>query len=393
MAPTQTGDDGREPQGTRLEDAIDRRLRGIDSDRYRENTETVLRELAAWLRAHRDVETVEAVDDDDCRRWVQTYLHDRVAGEAHPLTFDTDREFSAASAHTYYNIARAFFSWCVDGEQLLATNPMQPDRVKDELPEDTEEVEQGQQFWSADAREALLRYVDTEAHDALDDDTRDHERAFRDRAIAYLLADTGARGAELFAVSGDSDRNGIQWRDLGDGAIRVLGKSRDRETVQFPPTTRKKVARYRRVLEPASEDWPVIPTADATSKYRAVRQTLADREFDDEEIEALLDNADNIDEVLRAYDVAPPALTTEGARRVMRQLCEDAGLAVDGEYLKPHGGRRGLGHRAYTELSAEDAQNILRHRSIETTHASYTEANTSDLSEDVDDLLYGDDSA
>ena len=29
----------------------------------------------------------------------------------------------------------------------------------------------------------------------------------------------------------------------------------------------------------------MIPTADATSKYRAVRQTLADREFNDEEIE------------------------------------------------------------------------------------------------------------
>ncbi|WP_458208615.1 hypothetical protein [Haladaptatus sp. NG-SE-30] len=51
----------------------------------------------------------------------------------------------------------------------------------------------------------------------------------------------------------------------------------------------------------------------------------------------------DIDSVIREYEVVLPAISTEGARSVMKRLCKEADLDVDGEYLKPHGVRRGLG--------------------------------------------------
>ena len=47
-------------------------------------------------------------------------------------------------------------------------------------------------------------------------------------------------------------------------------------------------------------------------------------------------------EVLHEHGIAPPALSKNGARSTMRRLCNAADADIDQEYLKPHGGRRGL---------------------------------------------------
>jgi len=70
----------------------------------------------------------------------------------------------------------------------------------------------------------------------------------------------------------------------------------------------------------------------------------------------------------------------------MERLCEEADVDVDGEYLKPHGARRGLGDLLYRE-SAELAQAALRHSSIETTHKSYSHIEASETAGRVDDIL------
>lgn len=105
-----------------------------------------------------------------------------------------------------------------------------------------------------------------------------------------------------------------------------------------------------------------------------------------DEIETLLDETE-IGVVLRDYGIVPPALTTNGARNVMKRLCERAGLEIDGEYLKPHGARRGLGHELYANGHAELAQSALRHASIETTHESYSDIQAAETAQRVDDLL------
>ncbi|MFC6728558.1 tyrosine-type recombinase/integrase, partial [Natronoarchaeum mannanilyticum] len=117
----------------------------------------------------------------------------------------------------------------------------------------------------------------------------------------------------------------------------------------------------------------------------AAREGLADRGWAGEDIEAALDEHGS-SELLRRHGIAPPALSKNGARNLMQRLCESAGVDVDGEYLKPHGGRRALGDRLYA-ADAELAQETLRHESIETTHDAYREQNAVERRERIEDVL------
>ena len=140
------------------------------------------------------------------------------------------------------------------------------------------------------------------------------------------------------------------------------------------------------MLDPPTDEWPVFPSGHAPSRYRAVREQLANEGVPDDDIEAILDGND-IDTVLREHNVVPPALSTNGARNLMKRLCADADVDVDGDYLKPHGARRGLGHELYANGHAELAQSALRHASIETTHKSYSDIKAAETAQQVDDVL------
>lgn len=357
-----------------LEDALHARLESIETARYRENTRLAVRDLAEFFQEYRDVDALKDVTVLDCRRWTQDLAR--------------RDDLAASSARTYYALARATFGWWVRDERL-ETNPMEAARVEEALPRDDGDADR--QYWSEDAREQLLTFVDDRAHDALEDDG-DAARAFRDRELVYLLADTGVRGAEVCSVSSDERRDGLRWEDvdLDAGVIEVLGKSGSIEPVSLVEQTAAKLDRYRRLVD-APPSWPVVPTADAATKFRAVRDELQERGRDPEEIEALLEEHD-VDDVLQEEGIAPPALTTEGARSLLRRLCDEAGVDVDGEYLKPHGGRRALGNALYRDVSPASAQEVLRHQSVETTHASYREVRAEELSEDIEKVRYTKDS-
>lgn len=370
-----TGKSGANPGESSIQDAIDEYLdRSIESGRYRENARMVLNEWDDWLDTEHHVSDLAEVDVLVCRQYAR-----------HLKTQVTDGEFKPSTARTYYAIIRAFLSFC-EADELIDGNPAKAHRATEELPENPGDVDR--QFWSADARQTLLEYVDERVKRALDGDvdiSRDY--AYRDRAIVYLLALSGVRGAEVFAVSSDDRRNGITWNDvdLADGAVRVLGKSRKYEYAQLPERAASALDRYNRVMDPPSEEWPVFPTEHAPSKYSAVRDQLA-TDHPSDEIERILEE-NPIDEILREYAVVPPALTTNGARAVMQRLCETADISVDGDYLKPHGARRGLGHELYAKGHAELAQAALRHASIETTHESYSDIRAGDTARRVDDVL------
>lgn len=70
----------------------------------------------------------------------------------------------------------------------------------------------------------------------------------------------------------------------------------------------------------------------------------------------------------------------------MKRLCENADVEIDGEYLKPHDVRRGLGGDLYAQ-DAELAQELLRHESIETTHQSDREQNVVEQRERLEKIL------
>jgi len=357
------------PWDSSTQQALEARLRSINSDQYRRNNEYIIEQFLQFLADERNTTSLSNISTLDCRRYAQ-HLRKRAQ--------DPDDDLgpsSCSSGGPYFTIVRAFLDWCVKDERV-DTNPAKVNRVKDALPEDTGTPDQ--QFWTPEARDQLLRYADDRAHESLDDEGTDRLLAYRNRALVYMLAYSGARGAEVFRVSGDSKRKGLRWEDIDfdRGVFQVLGKSRDREWLQLPDDALSRLKRYHDVLDP-DEDWPVFPSFHAPTLYQRAEQVIED--------EQRLDDEDSLD-LLRENGGRPKAISTNGARNLMRRLCESAEIDIDGEYLKPHGGRRGLGDQLYEE-SAELAQEVLRHKSIETTHQSYRETRTEETREQVEEIL------
>ena len=370
--PSETDDT---PGDTPVETAVQQYLDSVEAGNSRKNFRSTLAAWQSWLCEARGVTNLEGVDVLDCRRYAR-HLKQRTR----------DGDLKASTAATYYAYVRAFLTFCV-ADELLDSNPAKAKRATDELPEDLGDADR--QFWRAEERRAILRYVDARVDRALDGDADvPRERAFRDRAIVYLLGLSGVRGAEVFAEPSDDKRTGVTWGDvqLDAGAVRVLGKSREYEYAQLPERAATALERYRTVLDPPTDEWPVFPSAHAPSKYRAVREQLSQRGVPDGDIETILESTD-IETVLRERNVVPSALSTNGARNLMKRLCADADVDVDGDYLKPHGARRGLGHELYANGHAELAQSALRHASIETTHRSYSDIKAAETARQVDDVL------
>jgi integrase len=359
-----------------LRTAIDDRLRDLDG-RYRRDSEFVLERFVSWLREERaGIRAPGDIDYRDARAYAR-HLRERV----------DDGEISASTATgPYWTIPRAFLGWCND-EGRTDENPMQRSGAGDPLPEDHRDPDR--QFWSERDRKAILAHVAKRADESHEASTVDRRTAYRDRALVALLALSGVRGAEILREPDDPERDGVTWEDVEPerGSIEVFGKTREYQEAQVPRRAMNAVQRLRRVVEPPTADWPVFPTRHAPTLAASARDELAARGWEGDRIETRLDEAP-VATVVREEGIVPPALTVAGGRSVMQRLCEDAGLDIDGEYLNPHGGRRGLGHQIYAE-SAELAQEALRHQSVETTHESYREVNVEETRERVEEILDG----
>ncbi|WP_408958014.1 tyrosine-type recombinase/integrase [Natrinema sp. 74] len=300
---------------------------GSGAGTYASNAESILRRWAEWLKHDHDLTAIDALEVDHMRAYA-TELHRR-----------TERgEYTASTAGTYYAVVRAFCSWCVRGG-ILEANPAATDRAETALP--TTEERPTSDSWTAQQRRELERHVrdralETAAHSASERRTR-----LREYAMVAVLAHSTVRGAELFRVPDDDRRTGATWQDVDfyTGTIRVLGKSQRLEDVPLPARARTPLRRYRVVLDPPSTDWPLFPTGHAPSIAARVRSVLRERGYEDATIETMLEDATAM-ELARERSIAPPAITTEGARSVLRRRCDAAGIDVDGDYLTPRGVRR-----------------------------------------------------
>jgi site-specific recombinase XerD len=361
--------EGATPGDSVLEAAIRARLKRIDSGSYRRNTRHVLTDFTEFLR-DRGVRQLEDIDDTDCRRYAQ-HLADRV----------DQGKIVASTANTYYDMVRASLAWWVrDGR--IPENPADNLRATEDLPEDTGDSDR--QYWRPAERDRLLSYMDEVADEANDaDDRMKQYEAHRDRALVYMLAYSGARGAELVRKSDDEQRNGITWDDvdLESGVVEVFGKSREYEEVSILEPALMRLERYQQLLSPP-ESWPVFPSFHSPNLYSYVRDAA------DGSVEDALE-ADGPMTVMRDRGIDPRAISVQATRDLMRRHCNDADVDVDGEYLKPHGGRRGLGHELYGE-QAELAQEMLRHKDIGTTHESYREVRAADRKQQAENVLFGD---
>ena len=368
MEPT---DSGSTPQGHTLQKAIDNFLgSGNKSGNYRDALERV---LTQWQRrlARRDIRVVEQIDKVTLANYAQ-YLSRRVdAGKNRKV----DGGISAATAWTYYDYVSAFCSYCVRWD-YLEENPAQKAIALNELPPRPTNKSGDQQFWSVGDRTALVRYADNRAHQAVDKRGSDARKELRDRAFVYVLAYSGVRGGEILSDPRDGRRNGLRWQDvdLEHNQLLVLGKSQQLEETQLPPQCHGPLERLEKALDPPSPEWPVFVTNHAPSLYGVLP--------DDVETSA----GDPL-ELCREHGITPPSLSTNGGRSVLKRLCEDADLDVDGEYLKPHGARRGVGEAVYRERGAAAAQRTLRHSDPRTTSKMYAHIEASELAEDVGEVF------
>ncbi|QCC60038.1 site-specific integrase [Natrinema thermotolerans] len=320
--------------GVAITDAVDTYIQrkavgdpdGSGAGAYASNAESILRRWAEWLETDHGIRSIDALAVDHMRAY------------AAELRRRTERgQYTASTAGTYYAVVRAFLSWCVRGG-ILETNPAATDRAEAALP--AADARPTSDSWTADQRRELERHVRERALESGTRSTSERRTRLREYAMVAVLAHSTVRGSELFRVPDDDRRTGATWDDVDfyTGTIRVLGKSQRLEDVPLPARARTPLRRYRIVLDPPANDWPLFPTGHAPSIARRVRTVLAERGHDEAEIESLLESA-TARELARERAIAPPAITTEGARSVLRRLCEAAGLEVDGDYLTPRGVR------------------------------------------------------
>jgi len=354
--------------------------KGTDSGNYQRNARRVIDEWITWLADHEEpVETFDQLEVSHMRQYARQ-LKERV-----------DRgELAGSTATTYWNYIAAFLGWCVY-EELVTENPARTRRAEEELP-DKRPRNDRQQFWSQGDREALLTHLNERAYEAVEERGLDAVKELRDRALAALLAYSGVRGGEILRDPNDERRSGLRWRDidLDAGTLVVLGKNQAAEEAPLPPQTCGPLERLQQALRPTSDDWPVFPTLHRPTHSRTVRTRLADAGYDDAQIEVTIDEREWL-ALYRMYEFVPPALTTNGGRTVMRRLCEEAEVDLDGEhdYLTPHGGRRGAGDVLYREDPVL-AQTALRHRSIETTKDSYSYIEAGETASRAGDIFQAD---
>lgn len=362
--------DASSPRKSNVENALDSYVKskavadpeGRGAGNYVSNAESVIQRWADWLECEENVEALETIEPVHLRHYAR-----------HLKTKVRQDEYTASTAQTYYAYVRAFLTWC-SRDQLLDSNPAEDEIALEELPDDPG-TREAQQFWSPTDRRQLESYVRQQALAAIEADEAEKRKRLREHALVALLAHTGVRGAEVFAHPKDDRRNGATWADVdwANGALRVLGKSQEYEYAPLPEVAQKPLRRWKDELDPPTPEFPLFPTEHAPSKYNAVRSQVPDLDLEDVDIDA----------VVRDYEVVLPAISTEGARSLMKRLCNEAELDVDGEYLKPHGARRGLGDELY-RANPTDAQAALRHSSISITNESYSHIEAGEISDVID---------
>lgn len=360
-----------------LEDYLSDKGKGRDgeSGQYRRHAEREVNRLIEFLAEDRSSSSVtfEELSVGDLREYAR-YL--------------ARQGWTEGTVQNYYAHVSGFCGWAAR-EGYLSGNIAQRRRAKEPLPEDTGRKSGEQQAWSAEHRARLLEYVNKQAHDAIDAVAEDRQtaiKATRDRALVYILCFTGVRGAEVLADGNDDrrGRDGLRWSDVSfeDNNIQVLGKTGKWDDRPLPDPAVPPLERLKRITDASSEEWPVFPTLDYPTLVETFAQTMTARRYDPAEVESIRTEKVNDGEaspleLLADYGIEPPALTTHGAREVLKRLTADADIDLDDKhgYLAPHGARRGVGEvlvRAYGH--AEAARYLDNSEEIVREHYSHIEA-------------------
>ncbi|WP_257300374.1 phage integrase SAM-like domain-containing protein [Haloarchaeobius sp. FL176] len=335
--------------------------RGGDGGNYRRNAARELDRFAEWARGERGPGDWSGIAPEADREPTFADLDERVFRE-YARHLAGDRGLKPNTVQTYYAYVSAWCGWCVN-EGYLSAHHAQRASATAPLPTDDGRKPGDQQAWTPEQRHALTRHVDTVARDAIEEFTGLPEdtdpldrgraryraiRAARDRALVFVVAYTAVRVGEVLRDPDDPRRRGVRWNeiDVEAGSMEVYRKKQQWDAASLPDPVVGPLRRYRKLLDPPSDRWPVFPTLDQRTLATVVTDGLADRGLKSDEIADR--RAEHARDLLLALesDLRPPSLTTDGGRSVLRRVTEASDVDVDHpkhDYLAPHGGRRGMG--------------------------------------------------
>lgn len=354
MTDSESGGSGVENAPPALRSALDDYLvsRGKGGQKqsgiYRRHAERELGKFVTYLER----EGIDGFDGIEART-LRRYIRQELLGHGH----------SPRTVQKYYDYVSAWLGWA-QREGLIDTHYGIQEAAREPLPEADTRKEEHQQTWQRGQRQAILGHVDERAREAIEEDGLDAYGPVRNRALVYVLAYSGVRGSELLANSQDDRRDGAMWRDLADGcdSLEVLGKNQRWEDRSIPPQARTALERWRTVLDPAPE-WPLFPTLHYPSLHDALDAAGVER--------AVSGHAEIFD-ALRDTTGRPPSITTDGARRLLKRLTDEADIDVEAGYLQLHGARRGVGRVLAMQQGADAAADQLGN-SVEVVERRYSD--------------------
>ena len=349
------------------------------SGNYQRNLERCADDFLEWLEADsHSGGTFDELDERTFRRYAREL---------------TSRDLAPGTVQTYYAHVSAYIGWCVR-EGLLEANYAQRNVAKEPLPENDGRRSGDQQAWTDEHRSLITRYVDKRAHDAADEKGLDAIQEFRDRALVYVLCYSGVRGGEIVADPKDERRNGLKWGDvsLEDRTMTVLAKKQNWSDRSLTKQVINPMSRYKDLLDPAGDDWPVFPTFHLPTLYETLQTGLREEhDWSPSDIGEFVDELTGqpaVFEALREHELAPSSINTDGARRVMRRLCEEAEIDLDDThgYLALHGGRRGAGEVMVRQRGFTSAARLLDN-SEEVVRKSYSHIEAKEMAKDAGDAF------
>jgi len=333
--------------------------RSGDSGHYRRNAARELERFVEWADGERGPDSWSGIADAD-RPPRFTDLDENVFRE-YARHLAGDRGLKQNTVQTYYAYVSSWCSWCAT-EGYLDAHYAQRASATAPLPDDDGRRPGDQQAWSADQRHELTRHVEDAFHEAADEydavsseNSRERAkaryaliRAARDRALVYLVAYTALRIGELVRDANDPRRRGVRWEDinLADGSVDVFRKKQSWDSASLPEPVIPAIKQYRKRLDPPSDAWPVFPTMHFATVASDVREELANRGLDEDEISRRRDDYEYDLFLALSENIELPSITTDGARSALERITDASGVEVDHpkhEYLAPHGGRRGMG--------------------------------------------------
>lgn len=352
---------------------------------YRRNAHREIHRFINWAKKECETENDEITFDDLYPGILRDYIR-----------FLKDGHYKPSTVKTYYYMLSSWVSSCIVHKYIRDDYIIKHESAIP-LP-DNDQKDRDRQFWTKTNLDNITDYVDeiagvkistyqTEEVDIQDQPVviEDAERSWydvvkslRNSALVYTIGYSGVRGSEIFRQPDDPRRDGLLWSDVNFEyqGMDVYRKRQAWDVAPLPDPAFETIKQYQKWLNDPPQNWPVFPTLHRPTITTAVKENLSDRGWDELEIDKARNKYINDFSLALSEGIPIPSITTHGSRRLLKRLTKEANIEVNaGDYLLPHGARRGIGEmmiRAYDFTTA--ARYLDNSKEITREHYSHIEA-------------------